>query len=135
MTLSLASLVAANLIPLVGVFFFGWEVGPILLLYWSENLVVGGYNVLKVMVRPAEHPLSIGAGSFRALSSVFITERFVASTASSCWLSWIPTASGISCRAVTGLFSWFSSRFWFRPFKPFGVSTGTFSPGLGWHWL
>lgn len=57
MTLSLASLVAANLIPLVGVFFFGWEVGPILLLYWSENLVVGGYNVLKVMVRPAEHPI------------------------------------------------------------------------------
>ena len=57
MTLSLASLVAANLIPLVGVFFFDWEVGPILLLYWSENLVVGGYNVLKVMVRPAEHPI------------------------------------------------------------------------------
>ena len=57
MTLSVAALVAANLIPLVGVFFFEWDIGPILLLYWSENLVVGGYNMLKILVRPAEHPM------------------------------------------------------------------------------
>jgi hypothetical protein len=57
MTLSVAALVAANLIPLVGAFFFEWDIGPILLLYWSENLVVGGYNMLKILVRPAEHPM------------------------------------------------------------------------------
>jgi hypothetical protein len=57
MTLSVAALVAVNLIPLVGVFFFEWDIGPILLLYWSENLVVGGYNMLKILVRPAEHPM------------------------------------------------------------------------------
>jgi hypothetical protein len=57
MTLSIAVLVAVNLIPLVGVLFFSWEVGPILLLYWSENLVLGGFNVLKIMIRPAEHPI------------------------------------------------------------------------------
>jgi len=42
MTLSIAALVAVNFIPLVGVLFLDWEIGPILLLYWSENLVVGG---------------------------------------------------------------------------------------------
>jgi hypothetical protein len=57
MTLSVAALVAVNLIPLVGVFFFEWDIGPILLLYWSENWVVGGYNMLKILVRPAEHPM------------------------------------------------------------------------------
>ena len=57
MTLSLIALVAVNLVPLVGALFLGWDVGLILLVYWSENLVVGGYNVLKIMVRPAEHPI------------------------------------------------------------------------------
>ena len=57
MTISIAALVAANLVPLGGALFLGWEVGPILLLYWSENLVVGGYNLLKILLRPAENPL------------------------------------------------------------------------------
>ncbi len=57
MTISIAALVAVNLIPLVGALFWGWDVGLILIVYWSENLVVGGYNVLKIMVRPAEHPI------------------------------------------------------------------------------
>ncbi|MEE8348475.1 MAG: DUF6498-containing protein [Acidobacteriota bacterium] len=64
MTLSIAALIAVNLIPLVGVFFFSWEIGPILLLYWSENLVVGGYNALKIMVQPAEHPIVYAARLF-----------------------------------------------------------------------
>ena len=57
MTLSIAALVAVNLIPLVGVLFLDWDIGPVLMLYWSENLVLGGYNVLKIMLRPAEHPI------------------------------------------------------------------------------
>ena len=57
MTLSIVALVAVNLIPLAGALFLGWDVGLILLVYWSENLVVGGYNLLKIMVRPAEHPI------------------------------------------------------------------------------
>jgi hypothetical protein len=57
MTLSIVALVAVNLIPLAGAFFLDWDVGLILFVYWSENLVVGGYNVLKIMVRPAEHPI------------------------------------------------------------------------------
>lgn len=52
-TLSLVALVAANLVPLAGVLFFGWDAAMILLLYWSENLVIGAINVIKmILVRP-----------------------------------------------------------------------------------
>jgi hypothetical protein len=43
------ALVAANLIPLVGVLFLGWSVWAILTLYWLENGVIGVVNVLKIL--------------------------------------------------------------------------------------
>ncbi|WP_439102097.1 DUF6498-containing protein [Congregibacter sp.] len=46
--LSLALLVTANLLPLLGVLFFDWNVGALIILYWSENLVLGFYNILKM---------------------------------------------------------------------------------------
>jgi hypothetical protein len=48
-TLSLAALIGANLIPFVGIFLFHWDVRYIVLLYWIENLVVGFYNILKMV--------------------------------------------------------------------------------------
>lgn len=50
MSSSIISLVAANLIPLGGVFFLGWDASVIVLLYWAENLVIGFYNILKITV-------------------------------------------------------------------------------------
>jgi hypothetical protein len=46
---AVVALVVANLIPLVGVLFLGWNVWTILLLYWLENGVVGIYNVAKML--------------------------------------------------------------------------------------
>jgi hypothetical protein len=46
---SAAALVAANLVPLVCVLFFGWSVFAILLLFWVENVIVGGFNVLRML--------------------------------------------------------------------------------------
>lgn len=43
-------LVAANLIPLVGVLFFGWSLITILVLYWIENGIVGFWNVPKIVM-------------------------------------------------------------------------------------
>jgi hypothetical protein len=40
----------ANLVPLVGVLFFGWSLTTIVALYWLENGVVGVFNVLKMSV-------------------------------------------------------------------------------------
>ena len=50
---SLIVLIAANLVPLAGVFLAGWDAGMIVVLYWSENLIIGFYNVLKMSLVPA----------------------------------------------------------------------------------
>lgn len=42
-------LIGANLIPLVGVVGFHWTVYSILLLYWSENVVIGAFNILRMI--------------------------------------------------------------------------------------
>ncbi len=58
-TLSVAGLVGANLLPLGGVVLLGWDAAAILLLYWTENVVLGFYNVLKMATvkvdRPSHH--------------------------------------------------------------------------------
>lgn len=46
---AVALLVAANLVPLAGVAFWGWQVGQVVFLYWMENLVIGAYNVLRIV--------------------------------------------------------------------------------------
>jgi hypothetical protein len=42
------ALVVANLVPLVGVLAFGWDLLTILAIYWLENGVVGVFNVLRM---------------------------------------------------------------------------------------
>jgi len=50
---SSAVLILSNLVPLWGVVFQGWDVFAILFLFWSENMVIGVFNVLRmVVVRP-----------------------------------------------------------------------------------
>jgi hypothetical protein len=46
---AVVALVVANLVPLMGVLFFGWNVWMILIVYWLENGVVGVFNVLKML--------------------------------------------------------------------------------------
>lgn len=52
-------LVAVNLVPLVGVLFFGWSLFSILVLYWVENGIVGLFNVFKITL--ARRPPSEGS--------------------------------------------------------------------------
>jgi hypothetical protein len=51
---AVAALIVANLIPLVGVLFFGWSVWNILVIYWLENGIVGVINVLKMSAATGE---------------------------------------------------------------------------------
>lgn len=42
-------LVGANLLPLIGVFAWGWDVLNVVALYWLENVIIGAINVLKML--------------------------------------------------------------------------------------
>ena len=43
-------LILANLLPIYGVLFLKWEVFPILLLFWTENVIIGVFNILKMAI-------------------------------------------------------------------------------------
>ena len=45
---SVVILVAANLVPLYGVLFLGWQVFPLMALFWAENVIIGAFTVLKM---------------------------------------------------------------------------------------
>ena len=51
-------LIAANLVPLVGVLFFGWSIFATLLLFWVENVIVGGFNILRMVAATPDNPLA-----------------------------------------------------------------------------
>jgi hypothetical protein len=44
------ALVVANLVPVWGVLVAGWHILPVMLLFWMENLVVGAYTILKMLI-------------------------------------------------------------------------------------
>lgn len=43
-------LIAANVLPVFGVLFWGWSTGEIILLYWAENVIVGLVNIAKILI-------------------------------------------------------------------------------------
>jgi hypothetical protein len=43
-------LVAANVVPLAGVLFWGWDAFPLVALFWAENVVIGVLNALKMLL-------------------------------------------------------------------------------------
>ena len=55
-----AILIFANLVPVYGVLVHGWEVFPLILLYWLENLILGALQIVRIamMPLPAEVPVA-----------------------------------------------------------------------------
>jgi len=51
---SVLVLIAANIVPLYGVIFSGWQVFPVMFLFWIENVIIGFFNVFKMMLAPAD---------------------------------------------------------------------------------
>ncbi len=77
-TLSLALLIVVNLLPIYGVLSLNWDVGALVILYWSENLVIGFYTLVKMLVNSPIGGLFSGAffcihyGGFCAVHGLFI---------------------------------------------------------------
>jgi len=85
---SVLFLIAANLIPVYGVLYFEWKVFAVILLFWSENVVIGFFNVLRMLLSEIRNPLKwIGKvflipffcfhyGMFTAIHGLFLVILF-----------------------------------------------------------
>ena len=71
-------LLLVNLLPLAGVLLLDWDVAALMVLYWSENLVLGFYTLLKMLVVSPLGALGMGTffaihyGGFCAVHGLFI---------------------------------------------------------------
>jgi len=78
--LPLLALIVANLVPLLGVLYLQWNVGAIVALYWVENLIIGGYTLLKMLVTGGASALgrmlffSVHYGFFCVIHGMFVLE-------------------------------------------------------------
>lgn len=50
LTPSAVALLLANMIPLAGVIVWHWSVFAVVILFWMENVVVGGFNALRMLL-------------------------------------------------------------------------------------
>lgn len=60
-SVSLALLVIVNLLPILGVLLLDWDVAALVILYWSENLILGFYTVLKMLIKSPKQGAGMGA--------------------------------------------------------------------------
>ena len=77
--LPIVALLLANLVPIAGVLYMDWDVGAIIVLYWTENLIAGGYTIFKML-------LAGGKGMpFHMVLFCIHYGFFAPSTDSPCW--------------------------------------------------
>lgn len=81
--LSMLTLIVANLIPLFMVLSGGWTLGQVMMLFWAESAVIGGYTLLKMAVVAKWWAIFPGVfflghfGGFMAIHFLFIYELFL----------------------------------------------------------
>jgi hypothetical protein len=65
-------LIIANLVPLYGAIFRGWNVFDIVVVYWIENLVIGLINIPRILTATSETKGASSWGGKIFLSSFFM---------------------------------------------------------------
>src|SRR5262245_22739157 len=60
MLLPLLGILAVNLIPLIGVLWFGWSVFEVLLLYWFENVAIGFTHAARLAISTRTNKVADG---------------------------------------------------------------------------
>lgn len=82
-SLSALLLIAANLVPVAGAAFLGWELSYVMVLYWAESAIIGFYNLCKIVMIGRWFALLAGPfflghfGGFMAVHFLFIYVLFV----------------------------------------------------------
>jgi hypothetical protein len=71
-------IIALNLLPIGGVLFWDWQAFDIIFLYWMENLIIGAFSALRMVIRPYGHPLDW-------VFPAFIAPFFVLHYGAFCW--------------------------------------------------
>jgi hypothetical protein len=81
-------LVLANLVPVIGILWMGWEVLPVMVLFWIENIIIGLYNVPRILLAAADTEdklekklgtagfFTIHYGLFTMVHGIFVFEMF-----------------------------------------------------------
>lgn len=64
--LSVLAAIGFNLVPIIGVLFWGWSAFALIFLYWLENVVIGGRTLLSILLNGALTK-ALPAASFFAL--------------------------------------------------------------------
>jgi len=88
-TFSTLVLILANLVPVAGALYLGWDLTSILVIYWAESAVVGFYNFCKIIVIGGESSLFHGTffivhfGGFMAIHFMFLHQIFISDMKSS----------------------------------------------------
>ena len=76
---NLLLLILANLVPILGVAIFSWDVGALVVLYWAENLIIGFYTMVKMGAKgglaslPTALFFCFHFGGFCAVHGLFIS--------------------------------------------------------------
>jgi hypothetical protein len=73
-------LLLANLVPVFGVLYLDWDASSIVVLYWAENLIVGGFTLLKMLLVGKAGAtfkmlfFCVHYGGFCAIHGIFVLE-------------------------------------------------------------
>lgn len=122
----LAALIGLNLIPVYGVFAWGWQSFDLIYLYWLENVVIGIVCVARMVIRPYGHAIELAFplflapfftlhyGAFTWGHGTFVVSLFGAesSASSDIWsvtvqmLSSAQMCFAIGCLAVAHVLDW-----------------------------
>ncbi len=60
-------LIFANIIPVFFIIYYNWDVGPVITLYWAENLIIGFFQLCRIWIAPVSGRLAVVGKSFLTL--------------------------------------------------------------------
>lgn len=53
----LITILLVNLIPVIGILFFEWRIGHVVVLFWLESMMIGFFNLLRILLAQGKNGL------------------------------------------------------------------------------